>query len=89
MERVGVRELRQNLSRWLRRVEGGEIFEVTERGEPVALLVPARGSSEVLRKLAAKGRLSQVGSGLASLEEPGEAGTSISDALGELRRERL
>jgi len=33
-ERVGVRELRQNLSRWLRRVENGESFEVTDRAGP-------------------------------------------------------
>jgi prevent-host-death family protein len=31
-ERVGVRELRQNLSKWLRRVANGESFEVTDRG---------------------------------------------------------
>jgi prevent-host-death family protein len=38
--RVGVRELRQNLSVYLRRVAKGERFVVTERREPVAELVP-------------------------------------------------
>jgi prevent-host-death family protein len=38
--RVGVRELRQNLSVYLRRVAKGESFVVTERREPVAELVP-------------------------------------------------
>ena len=40
MERIGVRELRQHASGWLRRVEAGESFEVTDRGRPVARLVP-------------------------------------------------
>lgn len=38
--RVGVRELRQNLSVYLDRVKAGETLEVTERGEPVAELRP-------------------------------------------------
>jgi prevent-host-death family protein len=38
--RVGVRELRQNLSVYLRRVRRGETLEVTERGNSVALLDP-------------------------------------------------
>jgi prevent-host-death family protein len=38
--RVGIRELRQNLSVYLRRVARGERFVVTERREPVAALVP-------------------------------------------------
>jgi prevent-host-death family protein len=40
MRQLGVRELRQQASRWLRRVAAGESFEVTDRGRPVALLVP-------------------------------------------------
>jgi prevent-host-death family protein len=40
MNRVGVRELKQNASAVLRRVEDGETIEVTDRGRPVARLVP-------------------------------------------------
>src|SRR4051794_38393063 len=40
--RVGVRELRQNLSVYLRRIEAGETLEVTEHGRPVAQLGPIR-----------------------------------------------
>jgi prevent-host-death family protein len=40
--RVGVRELRQNLSVYLRRVQAGETLEVTERGRPVARFEPIR-----------------------------------------------
>jgi len=40
-ERVGIRQLRQNLSVYVRRVrEEGRAYEVTERGEPVARLTP-------------------------------------------------
>lgn len=38
---VGVRELRQNLSRYLARVKDGETLTVTERGHEVARLVPS------------------------------------------------
>ncbi len=38
--RVGVRELRQNLSVYLDRVKAGETLEVTEHGQPVARLGP-------------------------------------------------
>lgn len=38
--RVGVRELRQNLSVYLDRVKAGETLEVTEHGQPVAQLAP-------------------------------------------------
>jgi len=41
MERIGVRELRQHASRYLARVRLGETLEVTERGRPVARLVPS------------------------------------------------
>ncbi len=40
-ETVGVRELRQNLSKYLERVKNGEDLVVTERGKVVARLVPA------------------------------------------------
>lgn len=40
LARVGVRELRQNLSVYLERVKAGETLEVTEHGQPVAQLGP-------------------------------------------------
>ena len=40
MQRIGVRELRQQASRYLKRVQAGEAFEVTDNGRPVARLVP-------------------------------------------------
>lgn len=56
MDRIGVRELRQNASEYLRRVETGEVIEVTSRGRLVARLVPARGRG--LEQLEREGRIS-------------------------------
>src|SRR5712691_4039806 len=55
MERVGVRELRQNLSVYLRRVRRGETLEVTERGQPVATLQPIVDPDDPLSRLEARG----------------------------------
>jgi len=41
MATVGLRELRQDASDLVRRVEGGEEIEITVAGRPAARLVPA------------------------------------------------
>jgi prevent-host-death family protein len=38
LEQIGVRELRQQASRYLERVAAGESFVITEYGKPVAVL---------------------------------------------------
>ena len=53
---VGVGELRQNLSRFLRRVERGERIVVTDRNRPVAELMPLRDRESALSRLVAEGR---------------------------------
>jgi prevent-host-death family protein len=55
MERIGVRELRQNASRYLKRVAEGESFEISDRGRAVAVLVPVRPSGR--DRMIAEGRL--------------------------------
>src|SRR5262245_14346857 len=61
--RVGVRELRQNLSVYLDRVKEGEVLEVTEHGHAVALLTPLpRSTMTTLDRLIAEGRVTK-GSG--------------------------
>jgi prevent-host-death family protein len=42
MRSIGVRELRQDASRWLARVRAGESFVITDRGDPIAQLGPLR-----------------------------------------------
>lgn len=44
---VGIRELRADLSRWLKRVENGEEILVTDRGKPIARITPANGRSKL------------------------------------------
>lgn len=53
MVRIGVRELRQRASEFLRRVELGETIEITDRGRPVALLGPLPVGSPLERMRAA------------------------------------
>lgn len=57
MERIGVRELRQNASRYLARVKAGETVEVTERGTLIALLSPPGADRSAREKLIAAGHL--------------------------------
>lgn len=57
MTTIGVRELRRDASRWLREVEAGGTVVVTNRGRPVAQLVPVPATG--LLGLEATGRLSR------------------------------
>jgi len=88
-DRVGVRELRQNLSRYLRRVARGERLEVTERGKPVAVLGPVDESGSALRQLVGSGRATPPQGDLLELAPPkGPVTTKGTDALRELREDR-
>ncbi|HZJ51709.1 MAG TPA: type II toxin-antitoxin system prevent-host-death family antitoxin [Actinomycetota bacterium] len=60
MVEVGVREFRNSLSRYLRRVRAGETIVVTDRGKPVARIVPA-GIPEHIARAMAEGRVSWSG----------------------------
>lgn len=51
MADVGVRELRQNLSKYLARVKAGESLTVTEHGREVAYLTPSAGYADAARFL--------------------------------------
>ena len=44
---VGVRELKNNLSHYLRDVKRGRPVEITERGESIAVLIPSDSHSGV------------------------------------------
>lgn len=50
---VGIRELRADLSRWVRRVQSGEEVVVTDRGSAVARLVPMDGERKLDRLIRA------------------------------------
>jgi len=69
MRTVGVRELRQQASRYLREVERGGAIEVTDRGRPVARLVPIPRSSRV-DSLLATGEISPAAGDPLELGDP-------------------
>jgi len=83
MERIGVRELRQNASEWIRRAHGGERIEVTRRGEVMAVLGPPPPGGG-LAQLRHSGRL-KAASVNRPLPEPVPTQHPASDALAELR----
>lgn len=56
MVRIGIRELRQNASEYVRRAEKGETIEVTDRGRPVAHLTPLPQPMSVLERWIAEGK---------------------------------
>ncbi len=88
--KVGVRELRQNLSVYLRRVRRGESLEVTDRGHSVALLVPLPSPSTPLEALIVTGRATPARGDLLGLGlPPGEPSRELSTALEASREERL
>lgn len=87
MGRIGVRALQQHASAVLRRVVAGERLEVTDRGRPVALLVPLpRG--DVLERLTAEGRLVRGRGDLLALGRPLRAGRGKAPASARLARAR-
>jgi prevent-host-death family protein len=51
---VGVRDLRQNLSRFLQQVKEGQSFVVTERGREVARLTPSGPPDSPIARLVAE-----------------------------------
>ena len=89
MGTVGVRELKAHLSRYLRRVQRGERFVVTDRAHPVAVLGPA-AAAPALRRVE---RLLETGLARwdggkphGSLRPARVTGKSVADAVIEGRR---
>lgn len=85
MERVGVRELKQNASRVLDRVKAGETVEITEHGHPVALLTPLQAGDDFDRLVAAGEILLGTQDVLEATPVPVESGARLSDDLAALR----
>jgi prevent-host-death family protein len=93
MNSVGVRELRQNLSRYLVKVKEGESFVVTERGREVARLTPSGPADAPLARLVTdRGATMPRGDLLSRVREsdtPPAVGPPSLQVLDELREERL
>jgi len=91
-KRVGIRELRQNLSVYLKRVqEEGTSYEVTERGEPVARLTPlADRPTSIYEQMVADGRIKPATRDLLSVQPlPPRPGKQLSEILREMRDEEI
>jgi prevent-host-death family protein len=93
MNRVGVRELRQNLSRYLVQVKEGESFVVTERGREVARLTPSGPPDSPLARLVADRGATMPRADLLSLARRSDVAPAVGppslQVLDELRQERL
>jgi prevent-host-death family protein len=88
--RVGIRDLRQNLSIYVDRVKDGETLEVTEHGQPVAQLRPIPPPSSSLERLIAEGKATPAKNSRAPLPTPipllpGEE--PLSETLRKMRKE--
>lgn len=85
---VGIRELRQHLSRYIARVKDGESLVVTERGREVARLTPSGPADSPLARLVAERGASMPRGDLVALEALEVDGPPSEQILDELREER-
>ncbi|MFN8036444.1 MAG: type II toxin-antitoxin system prevent-host-death family antitoxin [Acidimicrobiia bacterium] len=88
---IGVRELRRDASRWLARVRAGESVVVTDRGRPIAKMVPLEEPTGYAA-LVDQGRIAPgPGRSLRDLmrdldaDLPPDTGSSVSEMLAEMR----
>jgi prevent-host-death family protein len=82
---VGVRELRDGLSRHLAEVRAGATVTVTDHGRPVARLVPV-GAPTALERLIEAGRVRQAPAAKRQLPKLVPASEPVSDLVGDQRR---
>ena len=90
-KKVGVRELRQNLSVYLRQVKKGKVLEVLERGRPVAALVPLPETASARERLVASGRATAPVGPVLELGKPTgrRYSTNLTESLRKVRTDRL
>jgi len=88
MTKIGLRELRQNASVYLRMVTAGETLQIVDRGRPVALWIPLPKTGGMAR-LEAESRSSESEGDLLELGPPlvGVPGTPLPSEALALERE--
>jgi prevent-host-death family protein len=92
MRRIGIRELRQNASEYVRAAESGETIEVTDRGRPVARLAPLPKGESILDRLIAEGKATPAQGDLLDLgppPPPRPGARPLSEVLDEMREDRI
>jgi prevent-host-death family protein len=82
---VGVRELRDNLSRYLDRVQDGEEVVVTDRGRAIARVLPMSGE-RMLDRLVREGRVAPAKNRTRRRPTPVKTSGPVSDLIAEERR---
>lgn len=82
---VGVRELRDNLSRYLDRVRAGEEVVVTDRGRAIARVLPI-GAERVLDRLIAEGVVTPARRPKRRASRPIKSEGTVSDLVADQRR---
>ena len=92
MKRVGIRELRQNLSAYLAKVKTGSTFTVTDRGKPVAVLKPLASGDDVWQRLIDEGVVVPATGTWSDIEPPTkevDSKRTVSRYLQEMRDDRI
>ncbi len=85
MAEVGIRELRDHLSKYLGRVQAGDELVVTERGRAIARVLPMSGERKIDR-LVREGKVTPATTRKRSLPTPIETKGTVSDLVAEQRR---
>jgi prevent-host-death family protein len=85
MTEVGVRELRNNLSRYLDRIQRGEEVVVTDRGRAIARVLPVTGERTIDR-LIREGKVTPAVRGERAVPKRVKAKGTVSDLVAEQRR---
>ncbi len=87
MSAVGLRALQQNASAVVARVVAGETVEITDRGRPVARIVPLRPTSKI-HELIDEGRVRLASRSILDVMDPvrlPSGSVSLSETLADLR----
>jgi prevent-host-death family protein len=82
---VGVRELRNGLSRHLAEVRSGRTVTVTDHGEPIARIVPVDRPTR-LEQLLAEGKVRPAGRAKQPAPRPLKTTGTVSDLVADQRR---
>lgn len=85
MAEVGIRELRDHLSKYLDEVQQGNDVIVTDRGRAIAQILPMNGES-TLDRLIREGRVTPAKTRVRSRPRPIKAKGTVSDLVADQRR---
>lgn len=90
METIGIRELRQHASRYVRMAREGRRVAVTDRGELVAYLVPPGDKATLVERMIASGEYEPAAGSILDVLRPPAAPEGIrplSEVVQEMRDE--